>query len=202
MPAQNALLMDNHADAALGKANVQALSKLQETLKTMCDDTYTKAPSAGFSPIGGHVRHIIEFYQEFFTAEKAGFSKGLSYDNRQRNILYETSCTAALEEIKSLIILCENSKLSHEPIPLSMTIDPDNAPLCDMITTPTRELFHLLDHAMHHMALIKITAAQLGSECDENFGMAKSTLVHNQTKDATAASLQMEREPLVALERK
>lgn len=180
MSAQTALSMDNYSDSPLCEANVRALSKLQETLETLSDEIYTKAPSAGFSPIGGHVRHIIEFYQEFFTAEKAGFPKGLSYDNRQRNMLFETSRTAALEEITNLMSRCENAVPSNQPIALFMTIDPSREELCNMVTTPTRELFHLLDHATHHMALIKMTAAQLGCECDENFGMANSTVAYNK----------------------
>lgn len=196
MPANAALSEQIKPETtSLNDANIQALAKLQTTVQGMSDDIYTKAPTPGLSPIGGHVRHIIEFYQEFFNAEKDGFSNGLSYDNRQRNMTYETSRQAALEEMTYLTKRCANAVLSDQPISLSMTTDMNDKQMCNMVTTPTRELFHLLDHATHHMALIKMTATQLGCDCDENFGMANSTLAHNTTKDATAASPQMGRKP-------
>lgn len=179
MPAQTALSSDNTPDSSLGEANVRALSKLQATLQDLCDEVYTKAPAKGLSPIGGHVRHIIEFYQEFFKAVAEGFTNGLSYDNRARNMLYETSRVVAVAEIEKLKKRCTGTRIEDTPIALSMTIDPAQ-PLCSMTTTPERELFHLLDHATHHMALIKMTAAQLGAQCDENFGMANATLAHNK----------------------
>lgn len=181
MPANTAKSMNPNRETTLNDANMRALSQLQKTLQDMKDYTYTQAPAKGFSPIGGHVRHVIEFYQEFLNAEQNAFAKGLSYDRRQRNLNLETSRNAAISEISTLIKRLKNLASGDQPIAISMTIDPENENLCDMITTPDRELFHLLDHATHHMALIKMTAAQLGNPCDENFGMANATLAHNKT---------------------
>ncbi len=167
-------------DMTLSEANAGALSRLADMLKTLNDEDYTKT-SAGFSAIGGHVRHIIEFYQEYIKAEKSNFENSLGYDNRERNMLYETSRESAIAEITDLIERTETLEESNRPVPLIMTIDPDNKKMQNMVTTPSRELFHLLDHTTHHMALIKMTAAQYGAECDQNFGMANSTLVYNKT---------------------
>lgn len=195
MPANTAETMTSDQETSLIEANTRALLQLQTTLSGMKDCTYTQCPCEGFSPIGGHVRHVIEFYQEFFTAEKEGFEKGLSYDKRQRNLTLETSRENAVTQIREIIKRFENVQESNQPIAMSMTIDPENIKLCDMVTTPTRELFHLLDHATHHMALIKMTAERLGNECGESFGTAGATLAHNKTKDTTAASHQMEHKP-------
>lgn len=181
MLAQTEKIIEKQHDCSLNDANAQALSKLNATLGNLSDAIYTKAPAPGLSPIGGHVRHIIEFYQEFFKAEKNNFTPGLSYDNRQRNMLYETQRTAAISEIENLMGKCKTAITGNQPIALSMTTQCNNPDMEDMITTPARELFHLLDHATHHMALIKMTAEWLGCECDQNFGMANATMVHNST---------------------
>lgn len=195
MPANTATSEKTDQETTLCDANVRALLHLQKTLQNMKDCTYTQSPCAGISPVGGHVRHIIEFYQEFFKAEKNGFETGLSYDKRARNLNLETSRQAAINQIENIMGQLTVLQPNDNPIALSMTICAENAKLHRMITTPNRELFHLLDHATHHMALIKMTAAQVGEECDENLGIANATLAHKNTKDATAASPRVGRKP-------
>lgn len=184
MPAQTALL---HSDMSndikdIAKSNAGILEQLQNALKTMDDEIYIQPPQEGFSAIGGHVRHIVEFYQELLKTTQNNFEQPLSYDNRKRNLLIETSREVALNEISKLKTLCcELDYQEQRTIELSMMIDCASGHMMTMTTTPLREMFHVLDHAIHHMALIKMTAQQIGLTLDKNFGMANATLVHNNT---------------------
>lgn len=132
----------------------------------------------GVSSIGAHVRHIIEFYQAFIKATASKNSTDLCYDARERNTSYETSYKAAIFSIEK--IQHSLKAFSHDGsqmITLQVIVDPDK-PMRALQTSLSRELFHLLDHTVHHMALIKARARQEGFILDKNFGVANATKAH------------------------
>lgn len=125
--------------------------------------------------IGKHVRHVLEFFELLVEGSAKGI---INYDKRKHTLLYETDTQAALAKIESLInegieeipfdqdVILEVSytKFDAEPIKIKSSIE--------------RELAYNIEHAIHHMAIMKIAAQTVFPKVKlpENFGVAYSTI--------------------------
>lgn len=161
------------------------LGQLETGIQTLSAEQYSTAKDSEKSqnsPIGGHVRHVIEFYQALLTAIETPENRELSYDKRKRNLLFEKDQDAALSEIATIKTKIASLPEEDTELTLSSIVDPGQ-PMFAMRTTLYRELVYLLDHMIHHMALIKLLAKEHGVSLAENFGLAQSTKAH-QTKPA------------------
>lgn len=154
--------------------NLKILSDLVTALSAVGDDLYRYQPSPDVSSIGMHVRHVIEFYQEFLRAMDGG---DVCYDNRQRDLKFEISKDKACDQIKKISSIFRTSDLCDRDLVLSVVTSPEG-PLSHLHTTLQRELYHVLDHCVHHMALIKMLGARHGVEFDVGFGLANATKKH------------------------
>lgn len=165
----------------LTATSLQVLDQLCEAIARLTQDQYVKGIKVEASSIGEHVRHVIEFYQALFNALLSTGGIELCYDKRKRNFLLETSKDAALQELTN--IQADILAMSNKDFDLTMhsIVDP-NAPMIKMRTTQQRELFYLLDHTIHHMAVIKMLAEQYGVIFSKNFGLAQSTQAHENSK--------------------
>jgi uncharacterized damage-inducible protein DinB len=128
--------------------------------------------------IGQHFRHIIEFYDCFIKAQS---TKIVSYDERQRNYLWETSVIESLNILNDL-----KSKINQldlvETIALKQNYYGEDF---TVKSTNHRELMYCFDHGIHHFALIKI-ALEIhfpSIKIPTHFGVASSTITfQNQEK--------------------
>ena len=153
------------------------LDELSHLLLQMPDREYSKPCQLLFgASIGQHTRHIIELYLELIQGIK---NNEICYDNRIRNVLFETNVTAAIEIIgfiKANIELlqddCTKLKANYSNEENSMQLN----------TSIFRELAYNLEHSIHHQALIKIGLHELGKLdlIDETFGVASSTIRHKK----------------------
>src|SRR5687768_4009495 len=93
------------------ETNVQWLQQALRLLTLLTDDTYGRSP-ADFFPhrVGGHLRHILEFYECFLDGLE---SSHIDYDARQRNVSIENSRIAAMDRIRSVIERLESNELIH-----------------------------------------------------------------------------------------
>lgn len=165
---------DHNVVEALTEGNLKLLNQLIAGLDKMDGATFINQPGSHSASIGMHIRHIIEFYQEFFKMLHSNDCEQLCYDQRRRNVLFETSKSSARKELEDMKVLFVTTELSDIDLRLSVTVDPDQ-PLFCLRTTKARELFHLIDHTTHHMAIIKMIAQEQNVIFDENFGLANST---------------------------
>lgn len=137
------------------------------------------------SSIGQHFRHIVDFYGCLVQGVLDG---RIDYANRQRDTRVETETAYAIEKLhqyarqvtlmpeeKSVEILADFSSDFNEPRPV-------------VLSTVGRELMYAYDHAVHHLAMIKmgLKAALPSVEVDPSLGVAPSTLKH--WKGQTASS--------------
>lgn len=167
-------LADANSNEALLEGNLQVLNDLIAGVDRLKGQTFTDLPGDHSSPIGMHVRHVIEFYQAFFKSLDADCVSGVCYDNRKRNLDFETSKVLAREALQKIVNALKSSDLTDRDVELSVVIDPVQ-PLSILRTSVHRELYHVLDHTIHHMAIIKMLAAGHGVAFDENFGLANAT---------------------------
>src|SRR5947209_20572758 len=86
-------------------SNISCLRQLEVLLNSIDDETYVAAPAQmPDQRAGGHVRHVIEFYDCFLNGLELSH---VDYDSRKRDYVIEASRTAALSKIGALLTSLE-----------------------------------------------------------------------------------------------
>ena len=126
------------------------------------------------STLGQHVRHTLEFFICLYDAKNESI---VNYDKRKHDKLIETDRKLARSVIASIVEFLETNT---EDFPVSFeanytAFDVKNEA---MKSSFFRELAYNIEHAIHHMALIKIAVHQSLSyiQLPTNFGVASSTV--------------------------
>lgn len=156
---------------ALQRLNADTLQRLQRVLEAMDQRTYTQVNPKGRASIGQHVRHTLEFYQCLLQARQS-----VNYDARQRDILMESSPDHALRTLRE--ILAQLPYLVQDgPLQLEAEMPHADVPVA-VPSSRSRELLYVLEHAIHHMALMRILIHDQAPHIplEEEFGVAYSTL--------------------------
>lgn len=161
----------------LVEANIRWLRQARELLEQISDATYATSPRE-LAPhrVGGHLRHILEFYECFLDALE---SSHIDYDARQRDTAVEKNRQAAVAKIQSILRALETEpRLREDSIIWVRMEDAQANGTAESFMTSSigRELQMLSSHTIHHFALIAVTLRMLGYEVDRDFGMAPSTL--------------------------
>jgi len=127
------------------------------------------------SSIGQHTRHVIEFYQCLMKGYQTGL---IDYDARERNFLLENDLFYSLKTIEDLMMGIENIPNLSETLRLTIAYQPDAISYVE--TNFMREMAYLIEHSIHHYALIRIGLQENFKEIiiPENFGIAYSTIQH------------------------
>ncbi len=164
----------------LSRAAVNILKQLGQLLKQI-DETDFATPSQTLSQatVGQHIRHTLEFFICF----QNGFRNGLiNYDNRAHDKLIETDKFVALKTLGEIIEFVKALE-GDEPLKLEVGYTISGATLAPIDTTCRRELVYNIEHAVHHMALIKIGVREVAPYVDlsSDFGVASSTILFNQS---------------------
>lgn len=149
----------------------QQLSSLSNLISLLNNEQYSKKIAhLGNASIGGHTRHIIEL----LVCATEGFANGrVDYLNRKRNLVLEQDREFAQQAINAI-----ETSLSKTDKILNLAID-DCEPLDNkhVSTTYYREIIYNTEHAIHHLALIKVALIEMNLDLvDDNFGMAYSTI--------------------------
>lgn len=149
----------------------QQLGLLRDMLYDINDEQYkTPIMHLGNASIGEHTRHIIELLQ----CAVAGCQTGIvDYINRSRNLQLQNERMYAinnLEQIQNQIQLPDHTlKLYVEQIA--------GANELLVSTTYFREIVYNTDHAIHHLALIKVALNEMKLDIvTSEFGMAHATI--------------------------
>lgn len=159
-------------------ATKNIFNDISDFLETITDDDYSKKLDIySGSSIGMHIRHILEFYQCLFEQSATGL---VNYDKRKRNPNIENSTEFAQLTIDEL-----NQKIDLTDFSGSFKLEASYEHIKDDFITIesnlSRELVYNLEHAIHHLALIKIGFMMLKPEVKlpAHFGVAPSTIKFN-----------------------
>lgn len=168
----------------LRDAGVSILEQMEVVICQIRDDDFTKPSlSLGNVTIGQHLRHTIEF----FLCLESGYSSGtINYDKRQHDKVIETDRALALlglDRIKDFIVSCDDDKILRLEVGYERSSDRTTV----VTTNYRRELIYNIEHAVHHMALMKVGIREVAPyvTVPKDFGIAVSTLRH---ADLTGAS--------------
>ncbi len=146
-------------------------NQLNNALDTLSGAQYSQPVlSLSNATIGQHTRHIIELFQELLK----GYPKGIvNYDDRRRDLLLEHDISMARGAIVAILAqLFEVDK----PLQLKGNYLNDQVSELSVDSTYYREVIYNLEHAIHHMAYIRIAMNELGNiQIPPAFGVAAST---------------------------
>jgi uncharacterized damage-inducible protein DinB len=161
------------------------LEQAPGVLRRIDDDVY--ASTCEISPrasIGGHLRHILDFFQCFIK----GIERGrIDYNLRERDALTEIDRRYATARIEALNADLRLLSLPPASTPLKVRTEDDGCDLavwCD--SSALRELEFLQSHTVHHYSLIATLLRLHGIEPDAEFGVAPSTLKYWKEEAACA----------------
>lgn len=147
-------------------------------VEQLTEQEYNYRMDSESSPIGMHVRHILDHYQSV----KQGMSSfQVDYELRQRGSSVESSKQEALLQLSALQIWIES--LDENSLNQVVTVRSDvgigSSHIIEVPSTLARELMFASSHAIHHYATLKQAYLMLGGFCRDNeFGLASSTATY------------------------
>lgn len=159
--------------SVLRQLNIETLSRLKDVLLKIDQRLYTHVNSKGRASVGQHVRHTLEFYQCLFEAEEC-----VNYDTRKRDILIESSADHASNVTEQIMKAVAN--IGSDSLLALEAEMPGTETYLRVGSSLSRELLYVLEHAIHHMALIRILIKDEAEdfELEDAFGVAYSTLAY------------------------
>jgi hypothetical protein len=154
-------------------ANIDLLQQAAALMPSLDDSTFSTSPR-GLEPhrVGGHLRHVLEFYDCFLDGVK---TSGIDYDARKHDKTLERNRHAAGLKISSIMRRLEEAASLPECLALTVRMEGSQADVW-LRSSIGRELQALSSHTIHHFALIAVTLRLHGVEVEPDFGMSPSTL--------------------------
>lgn len=154
-------------------ALLATIHQITDILKQIEPHEYRKQlPEYDGSTLGQHFRHILEF----FICMERGLPEGkVDYASRERNLLFEDSPGIAQD---ALLNFADTLEHLNPDLPLAFVAEFGQQDRPSYDSTLGRELAFVYDHAIHHLAIIKI-----GLRChffhiliDRDLGVSPSTI--------------------------
>jgi uncharacterized damage-inducible protein DinB len=144
------------------------------------DEAYgSRLPRAFNASIGGHYRHCLDHFQSLLDALDGGL---LDYDARRRDPRVEKERAFALGETRRIANTCryipQDWLTRTVRVRSKVSYGDDTAPVA--ASTLGRELMYAVAHAIHHYALIGVMCGMLDVPLPSGFGVAPSTLKHQE----------------------
>jgi hypothetical protein len=169
----------------ISKACIQILEQLATLVHEIEERDFVKPSEAlSKSTIGQHLRHTLEF---FICFEK-GFEEGvINYDKRAHDKLIESDkfiALATLERIKNFVADLNTNRSLKLEVGYDLSIEE----FITIDTNATRELVYNIEHAVHHMAIMKIGVREIAPyiQLSSDFGVAASTVRYKSASTAEA----------------
>ncbi|HTH54545.1 MAG TPA: hypothetical protein VL728_00780 [Cyclobacteriaceae bacterium] len=155
------------------------LNQLADAIKQLSDDEFiAPSPTLGGSSIGQHLRHTLEF----FICLEQGIAEGvINYDKRGHDKLIETDRDLAFEVINRI-----DSFVGKQAQDRNLTLEASygEREVVSVDTSYFRELTYNIEHAVHHMAIMKIGIREIAPKVclPDDFGVAASTVRYREAQ--------------------
>ena len=150
--------------------------QLEDSLVQLTNEQYCKRiDTLSGATVGQHVRHVVEM----FICLQHGYATGtVNYENRKRDITIESSNEVAINLMRHIntSLFVQNKELILEAGFYENSFELNQIP-----TNYFRDIAYNLEHAIHHMALIKIGINEVSEvTLPEGYGVASSTIKYRQ----------------------
>lgn len=149
------------------------------------DDVYVStSPLSPRGSIGGHLRHILDFYQNFVAGMQSGH---INYNLRQRGLLIERDLACGVKHLRKTIASLRSLSALDGERRLFVSAEEDiGATPVWCASSILRELDFLQSHTVHHYSLLAMLLRLHEIDPGEDFGVAPSTLKHWKEEAACA----------------
>lgn len=106
----------------------------------------------------------------------------VNYDKRNHDQAIETDKFIALSILKEITATI-NDRTEDTPLTLQVCYNITDENFTSLTTSYKRELVYNIEHAVHHMAIMKIGVREIAPyiQLPKDFGIAASTIRHQQT---------------------
>lgn len=154
------------------------LGQLSDAIKQLTDVEFvTPSEILSGSSVGQHLRHTLEF----FICLEHGLSAGvINYDKRGHDKLIESDRDLALEVINRIQSFVDK-QIADRALTLEANYD-TGLGIVSVNTSYFRELTYNIEHAVHHMAIVKIGIHEVADHVSlpADFGVAASTIRYRE----------------------
>jgi len=153
---------------------IELLDQMRALLEAL-DDVEYATPAAGRSSggIGGHVRHCVDHVTALLAARYTGVC---AYDRRARGTDIETNRLAALRAIGGIVAVVAHvdPALFGRDVAVETQLDRSGTTMTTR-STLGRELVFVVNHTIHHNAIVAQMLQARGIVTAPRFGLAPST---------------------------
>lgn len=163
----------------LSEACINILDQLSNILRQLDEKDFVKpSPALSKATLGQHLRHTLEF---FLCLEQGTVTGTVNYDKRAHNQLMETDKFIALNAIQRIGDFIKNQG-ADRPLKLEVGYHRDSEDCQTIETNYFRELIYNIEHAVHHMAIMKIGLRDVAPYVifPADLGVAISTLRYRE----------------------
>lgn len=162
----------------LSQAANAILTQLLGVVEQMTEEDFRKPSRALNATVGQHLRHTLEF----FICLEQGYDQGVvNYDKRIHNKAMENDRFIALHTIRQIQEFI-HARLEDKALKLEVGYLPDSDECVTISTNYLRELVYNIEHAVHHMAIMKIGIREVADyiSMPADFGIAVSTIRYKE----------------------
>lgn len=163
----------------LSTACIAILDQLSDVVRQIDQQDYSRpSPSLGQSTVGQHLRHTLEF----FLCLESGFEAGIvNYDKRSHDKLMESDKFIALSTLGRVADFISTHQ-KDQLLLLEVGYESNDERVVTIQTNYYRELTYNIEHAVHHMAIMKIGLREVapGVRIPAEFGIAASTIRYRE----------------------
>jgi len=158
------------------KATRNVILQLSEIIGSLSPEQYTQSVEIlTNASIGQHLRHIIELFQCLDSGYENGY---INYEKRKRDRSIETDKIIAAELLHEI---GAKLKKDNKVVQIEVNYDEFSHETVLIESNYYREVVYNLEHAIHHMALIRIGVLQVSDiVLPENFCVASSTIKYRK----------------------
>lgn len=152
------------------------IGQLSTTISKLNTSLYSQpCQNLSNATIGQHTRHIIDMFQCLL----AGYDNGrINYENRTRDKNIEQDPAFANQLLQQLY---RELNKPNKPLLLEANFQDESDDSILLDTNFYREVAYNIEHAIHHMALIKVGFLEISDHAlPAGFGVAPSTLKYNK----------------------
>ena len=127
------------------------------------------------SNAGKHIRHVLDHLLTFIPSIESGV---LDYNRRNRESTVETDWKAAQAQLDDILKTLETLPISEQPLKVISEIDFCEESDQHFTSNVPREVLYLVNHTVHHVAYIKLLAANHDIILPEHIGVAPATATY------------------------
>ena len=168
----------------LRNATLEVLEQVQQLIR-LSERVYSQQHAVAMSPIGTHIRHIIDHLWAFQEGTKTAC---IDYNSRHRETILENDPLLAEKAVMLFSQWLSEANLDTKSLTVISEISVSQCESTLMKSNINRELAYLINHTLHHIAYAKLLAKTLGIDVPDHLGVAPATASYLRAEKASACA--------------